>query len=111
DRQRGPSDGPAQLDLGLAHEPEVDQLADEAGHRRLVEPGLLRDRRARPRTVPRDVPEHHAEVVPPDGTLVRGSAKRVVVHHGGTLTGCSRARESGFIEPPSWNAYDRAGLA
>ena len=29
--------------------PNVDQLADEAGDRRLVEPGLLRDRRARAR--------------------------------------------------------------
>jgi hypothetical protein len=44
DRQGRPADRPAQLDLRLAHEAEVDQLADEARDRRLVQPGLLRDR-------------------------------------------------------------------
>ena len=46
DRQRRAADRAAQLDLGLAHEAEVDQLADEARHRRLVQPGLLGDRGA-----------------------------------------------------------------
>ena len=76
DRQRGPADGAAQLDLGLAHEPEVDQLADEARDRRLVQPGLLRDRGARARPALGDVAQHDAEVVAPDGPLVRAGCCR-----------------------------------
>ena len=81
DRQRGTADGAAQLDLGLAHQAEVDQLADEARDRRLVQPRLLRDRRARARPVVRDVPEHDAEVVPAHRALVGRGAAGIV---GGT---------------------------
>ena len=94
DGQRGTADRAAQLHLGLAHQAEVDQLADEARDGRLVESGLLRDRRARARPVLGDVPQHHAQVVAAHGALVRRGATRVVRWHvadpnassGGTAT-------------------------
>ncbi len=92
DGQRGPADGAAQLDLGLAHEAELDQLADEARHRRLVQPRLLGDRGARARSPVGDVAEHDAQVVPAHRALVGRSVAEIVVGHGATLTGAGAAR-------------------
>ena len=89
----GPADRAAQLDLGLAHQAEVDQLADEARDRRLVQPGLLGDRGARARTLVGDVAQHHAEVVPPHGALVGRSVARVVRGHGADPNGSGAARD------------------
>ena len=77
---------PRSSHLGLAHEPELDQLADQARDGRLVEPGLLRDRRARARPALGDVAQHHAEVVPPHRALVGGRAAGMLALHGRTLT-------------------------
>jgi hypothetical protein len=102
DRQRRPADRAAQLDLGLPHQAELDELPDEARHGGLVQSGLLSDRGPRARAVLGDVPQHDAEVVAPHGTLVRRGATGVVRGHRRTLTaaavggdGCPHANRSG----------------
>ena len=81
DRERGAADGAEHLHLGLAHEARVEELADQARDRRLVEPGALGDRRAGAGAALRDVTQHHAEVVPADGALVGGDAPGIVGLH------------------------------
>ena len=80
-RQRRAPDRAAQLELRLAHQPELDQLADQARHGRLVEPGLLRDRGARARTAVGHVAQHDAEVVAAHGALVGGCCESSRVTH------------------------------
>ena len=67
----GPPDRAALLEPALDQQLEADQLGDQARDRRLVETGLERDRRARARAVLGDMAEHHTQVVPADGTLIR----------------------------------------
>ena len=95
-RQRGAADGAEHLHLGLAHEARLEQLADQARDRRLVEPGALRDRRPGAGPVLGDVPEDHAQVVPADGALVRWNAAGVVGLHERTLTRTAAPRSMSY---------------
>jgi hypothetical protein len=61
----------ALLETALDEQVEPDQLRDEARDGGLVQPRLERDRRPRARAVLRQVPEHHAKVVPANRTLIR----------------------------------------
>ena len=56
------------LDAALAQQPELDELADHAPDARLVETGLLRDRRPRAGPMLDDEAKDRAEVVITDGT-------------------------------------------
>ena len=85
DRQRGAPDRAAQLDLGLAHQPQVDQLGDQARDRGLVQAGLLRDRGAREPAAVGDAAQHDPEVVAAHRALVRRRAALVLARHDPTV--------------------------
>ncbi len=76
--------------------PAVEQLADEARDRRLVEPGALGDRRPGARPALGDVAQDHAQVVPADGALVRWDAAGIVGLHGPTLTRTAAPRSTSY---------------
>ncbi len=69
DHEPGPSGGPAVLRAALHEQPELHQLADQARHRALVEPGVLRDRRPRARAALDHLTQNDAQVVTPHGAL------------------------------------------
>ncbi len=76
DDEPRPPGRPAVLGAALDQQPELHQLADEAGDRALVEAGLLRDRRSRARPELHDLAQHDAQVVAPDGALTRQLDRR-----------------------------------
>ena len=69
DHQAGPAGGPAVLGAALHEQAELHQFADEARDRALVEPGVLRDRRARARAALDHLTQHDAQVVAAHGAL------------------------------------------
>ena len=84
DHQPGPAGRPAVLRAALDQQPELHQLADQARDRALVEPGVLRDRRPRPRAALDHLTQHDAQVVAPDGALARKLDRRLRGPHEGT---------------------------
>ena len=77
DHQAGPPGRAAVLGAALDEQPELHQLADQAGHRALVEPGVLRDRRPRARPALDHLAQDDAQVVAPHGTLARELDRRL----------------------------------
>ena len=71
DDQARPPGGAAVLRAALDEQAELHQLADQAGHRALVQAGVLGDGRARPRAAFHHLPQHDAQVVAPDRPLTR----------------------------------------
>ena len=77
DHQARPPGRAAVLGAALDQQPELHQLGHQRGHRALVQTGVLRDRRARPRAAFHHLPEHDAQVVAPDGPLARELDRRL----------------------------------
>ena len=100
--EAGPAGGAAVLGAALHQQPEVHQLAHQAGDRALVEPGVGGDRGARAWPALDHLTQHDAQVVPPHGTLARKLDGRLRGPH----EACNRIDGHGHQRSPTGGGDD-----